>query len=507
MGPRSFREARGTAGLALQRILASNDHNFAGGGFGMRATYGVRLNQPACVVYVVRKLPREELPPSRLLPRTMEVGGIAIDVDVVETGPFRRLAFDQRKRPVPAGISISHIRDNAAGTYGALVKDKANGMRLSMLSNNHVLARMNAATIGDSIIQPGGLDGGDSGDVVANLARFVPLNYFGDNGVDAAIAHFVKSSDAVNTLMGADRNVAALPTDKNPAVGLLFGGGATRTLMNPINRVLQALNIELMNRGAYTTYDKGDEVFRISVAKAGRTTEVTRNQLAEVDATVKVGGYGPNEDKTLTFTGQLTAQVMGCPGDSGSLIVKVDPAPTYGDVPCANPGSCAFLGTAENMTGIPFRQEGDLVRTARDKYLMTTKLGRWLVDMVYVNQIALFQRGEATAVQPGDRALAQALYTKYLGEVKLAIADPTREDLRLTQAHLTDVRLALDSIKKYLTQDEANAAEVFYNIVNGGIGKRPDELIAMLNDPGIYQTVVTLFGEAPAIKLVDPYRG
>ncbi|KAB8194116.1 hypothetical protein FH608_018230 [Nonomuraea phyllanthi] len=499
-GPRSFNEARGSSGAALQQILSREDRNIVGGGFGRRTTAGVRLSTPACVVYVVRKLPADALPRERLLPRTMEINGVTVEVDVEETGPFRALEYtDWVKRPVPSGVSIGNVGLPIYGTFGCLVRDLSNGGRLSILSNWHVLARRNNARPGERITQPGSSTAEDH--TIGTLARWVNINFNGDNYVDCAIAHVSGSNVVANKTMG-DQAVIKVPSMSQPAVGLLFAGSGTRTIMNPMSAVLRRLNVELLDRAAYEDYGDDDEAFRISVAKSGARTEVTRNNLQEIDVSAKIDYDNIGEVK---FVHQITANVMSCGGDSGSVICRVPPAPEYGHVPCAEPSSCAFLGTAERMTGIPFSQEGDLVRTARDKYLAQTKVGRWLIDMVYVNQRALFERGESTQVQPGDRALAQALYTRYLGEVKLAIADPARDDLRLTTAHLADVQLALTSLKKYLTEQEAGAADVLYNMLQGQVGKKPSELIAMLDDPGVHQTVITLFGEAPF--LADPYTG
>lgn len=500
-GPRSFREARGSSGAALQQILSREDRNVVGGGFGRRTTAGLRLTTPACVVYVVRKLPADALPRERLLPRTMEVNGVTVEVDVVETGPFYPLEYTERYRPAPSGVSIGNVNVSGQGTFGCLVRDRANGDRLSILSNWHVLARRNNARAGERITQPGLST--TQADTIGTLARWVNVYFDGrDNRVDCAIAHVTRTSDVAYRTMG-DQTVIKVPLPDQPAVGLLFAGSGTRTIMNPMKSVLDRLNVELISPSAYETLEKGDEVFRMAVAKSGCKTEVTRRTLMEVDATVTVNFRDLGQAR---FVGQITANVMGCPGDSGSVICKVPAAASYGRVRCAeDPGSCAFLGTAERITGIPFRQEAELVRTARDRHLATTKVGRWLIDMVYVNQRELFERGESTAVQAGDRALAQALYTRYLGEVKLAVADPTREDLRLTSAHLADVQMALTSLKKYLTQEEAGAADVLHNLLQAQVGKKPSELIAMLDDPGIHHTVITLFGEAPF--LADPYTG
>jgi hypothetical protein len=62
------------------------DSNIIGSAYGRRITGGQVTDEPAVVVYVVRKVSEGFLPPSRLLPRRAYVGHDWIDVDVVETG-------------------------------------------------------------------------------------------------------------------------------------------------------------------------------------------------------------------------------------------------------------------------------------------------------------------------------------------------------------------------------------------------------------------------------------
>ena len=57
-----------------------------------------------------------------------------------------------RHRPAPLGVSIGHP-DITAGTLGFKVKDGAGNSYI--LSNNHVMANSNQASIGDNILQPG----------------------------------------------------------------------------------------------------------------------------------------------------------------------------------------------------------------------------------------------------------------------------------------------------------------------------------------------------------------
>ena len=66
-----------------------------------------------------------------------------------------QIVGDQR-----GGVSIGHYAITA-GTPGAFVKDKTTAETL-ILSNNHVMANSNDASIGDAILQPGPADGGKS---------------------------------------------------------------------------------------------------------------------------------------------------------------------------------------------------------------------------------------------------------------------------------------------------------------------------------------------------------
>lgn len=121
------------------------------------------------------------------------------EVDVRYTGSVRSLAakkkaartghwYRKRIRPLEIGTSIAH-KDVTAGTIGAFVKKGRDGAWY-ILSNNHVLANVNDARIGDEILQPGPADGGRlrEADIVAHLSKFVPISFTRRNAVDCAIA-------------------------------------------------------------------------------------------------------------------------------------------------------------------------------------------------------------------------------------------------------------------------------------------------------------------------------
>src|SRR5439155_126396 len=115
---------------------------------------------------------------------------VALDgVPVSQRVTGRLMAFSdptQRQRPAPSGFSVGHPAITA-GTIGARVRDALG--RVYILSNNHVLANSNGATIGDAEYQPGPFDGGTAADQIATLTDFQAINFAGGNNtIDAAIA-------------------------------------------------------------------------------------------------------------------------------------------------------------------------------------------------------------------------------------------------------------------------------------------------------------------------------
>ena len=97
-----------------------------------------------------------------------------------------------RVRPVRPGYSVGHPKVTA-GTIGAGCYDlrplPGKPTKYYILSNNHVLANSNNASLGDPIYQPGTFDGGGPADAIGRLARYMPIKFDGScNYVDAAIA-------------------------------------------------------------------------------------------------------------------------------------------------------------------------------------------------------------------------------------------------------------------------------------------------------------------------------
>ncbi len=177
-------------------------------------------------------------------------------------------------RPVPIGVSTGHPAITA-GTIGCRVTD---GDNVYALSNNHVYANENLASIGDNVLQPGAYDGGaDPADAIGTLFNFVDIDFDGSNNtIDAAIAQSSKAE------LGN-----ATPSD---------GYGTPKSV----------------TAAAYLNQ---------SVKKYGRTTGLTKGRVYALNATVNV----VYDSGVALFVNQIVITPGGfsAGGDSGSLIVAV----------------------------------------------------------------------------------------------------------------------------------------------------------------------------------------
>lgn len=126
-------------------------------GVGFKWKDGKRLERLALVVGVMKKGIDAA---TVLVPQNVR----GYDTDVVEYGKLERQAdlpaaaqgVQDRIRPIPGGYSIGHFAITA-GTLGTWVQK---GVDRVALTNNHVGANSNRATIGDAVLQPGPFDGG-----------------------------------------------------------------------------------------------------------------------------------------------------------------------------------------------------------------------------------------------------------------------------------------------------------------------------------------------------------
>ncbi len=303
--------------------------NVVGVGAGFKEIRGRRTTD-LCVVALVRvKVPAAALAAHELVPARVE----GIPTDVVEVGILRALQTrTDRWRPAPGGISIGHFKVTA-GTLGTAVRDRASGGRL-ILSNNHVLANSNQASVGDAVLQPGAIDGGSpNSDALARLERFVEIQ-FDQEPPTCGIAKLV--ADVLNflaRLVGSHHRLRVI--QENPQAVNRVDAALARPV-NPADLLPEILDIGEV-QGTLVP------ALGMAVRKSGRTTGFTTGQINVIDTTVTVN-YG--ESRTARFEGQFVTTPMSQGGDSGSLLVD-------GETPRAV--GLLFAGSAQATIYNPIR--------------------------------------------------------------------------------------------------------------------------------------------------------
>jgi len=208
-------------------------------------------------------------------------------------------------------LSGSTIVDCCSGTLGSLIQDSTG--RQYLLSNNHVLARSDHASVGDAIVAPGLIDnnctpsGDGAGTVpVGSLTGWLPLSSRQTNA-DAAIAQVdSRSVDPAGSILelGArqpDSTLAAAP----PGISSTGGRGENASL-------------------------------NLQVAKSGRTTGLTCGGVSTVSLDISVDYYRDCAETkpylTKIFTNQfgVSGNRFSDAGDSGALVVDAGDAEPVG---------------------------------------------------------------------------------------------------------------------------------------------------------------------------------
>jgi hypothetical protein len=236
--------------------------------------------------------------------------------------------------PVKLGTSGGNANDSSmqsnlvyccGGTLGSLLQ--RNGSYY-ILSNNHVLARSDSASIGDPIIQPGLIDANCSATgttTVGNLSQYVNLETPGTN-VDAALAQIV--SGTVDTS------------------GNILGLGATATGGTP--------DAGPPHAGSGISANIGE-----AVAKSGRSSSLTCSSVDAIEIQTSVSyqkGCNTGASFSVTYTGQISVSggTFSAAGDSGSLIV---------DQNTADPVALLYGGSDTDTVGNPI---GDVLSALKD---------------------------------------------------------------------------------------------------------------------------------------------
>jgi hypothetical protein len=211
------------------------------------------------------------------------------------------------------GRGITNISNCCGGTLGALVED-ASGTRY-ILSNNHVLAESDQARNGDSIIQPGLIDGGctpfgQEGATtrpVATLSAFAPLASLQTN-VDAAIARIDPNViDGTGAILHTGPQQAGALSALPPAGGTGEPVSANSFAAGPMR-----------------------------VVKSGRTTGLTCSTIESISQNVLVDYFKDCAETTNYLRKIYTNQIsiggnnFTDAGDSGSLVMDASNAQPLG---------------------------------------------------------------------------------------------------------------------------------------------------------------------------------
>lgn len=293
-------EQRLMPAAAFEAMSADDDEmyglgNIVGVGIGEQEVGGHPTGQLVVKVLVKEKHSAAMIAAEALVPQAL--GGVPTDVEA--TGEIHASMFTARRRPAPGGVSIGNCLRVHAGTLGCLV---TRNNQLYILSNNHVMALVNASPLNTGISQPGRLDGGVCpADIIARLSAFVPINFAAgaNNLVDAAIAR--TSPNLVN-----------------------------RRILRP-GGVLQRLVAPHVNPTLFMT-----------VQKSGRTTQYRRGYIDLVNTTVNVNYPGVGVGRFIRqFRVRGIGSIFSDRGDSGSLVTTF---------PGNRPVGLLFAGTAASNT-------------------------------------------------------------------------------------------------------------------------------------------------------------
>jgi len=202
--------------------------------------------------------------------------------------------------PTVLGVSGGNALDTSgstccSGTLGALV---SRGGKQYILSTNHVLARTDQASIGESIMQPGLLD--------------TSCATSGTTAV-ATLSQFANLENPASGKPIADAALAQVVTGKVDAQGTILELGGSTTNGQPTN-------------GAPLAGSGGTPTQGLAVAKSGRSTGLTCSIIGVVNLTTKIDYQkGCNSDTTFSVTFSnlvaISSSSFSAEGDSGSLIV------------------------------------------------------------------------------------------------------------------------------------------------------------------------------------------
>ena len=308
-----------------------------GVGTGYKISQGETTDELCIVTMVRQKVPKSGLHSESFVPP--EIDGVS--TDIIEVGD--QWAFQtptSRWRPAPGGVSVSHFK-SPAGTLGCVVRDRQYGTRL-ILSNNHVLANNNEATLGDPILQPSPTDGGQNGqDILAYLVRVHPLQFSnGNKSVNKAARGFIGLGNFLSRLFGSQISFSA--TEK----AIIAVNTIDAALARPADDTAILDEIQGIGKVSMTIPAR----LGMPVRKFGRTTGLTTGTITVLDATITINYFN---GCTARFENQIITTPMSQGGDSGSLLVDANAPLAVG---------LLFAGSAQATTHNPIQFVLDILK-------------------------------------------------------------------------------------------------------------------------------------------------
>lgn len=281
--------------------------NVVGVGVGMKKVGQERTKQPSIIVFVEKKVHRDNLSRGAVIPEQLD----GVQTDVIEIGRVRLL--DVRtgmERPARPGMSIGHYKITA-GTFGAVVKDR-NTRDSLILSNNHILANATdgsdgRSSPGDPILQPGAYDGGTDRDKIAELVRFIPLM----RSAKEADCPVATGAARIGSML-----VHAVRPNYDMRLFKRYGGSniVDAAVARPVSADL--ISDDILEIGA----PRGTATAGVgqTVIKSGRSSGVTSGEVTATQVSLQVD---LSDNEVGMFSDQVVTEMVSKGGDSGSLVL------------------------------------------------------------------------------------------------------------------------------------------------------------------------------------------
>lgn len=502
---------RNELALAKKAVLRAfgKDPNVTAFGYGFRRRDGRLTDEPVVVASVARKRPPGYLSRSRMLPKTVEVGGRRYGVDVVQAGPFSlgggtlpaasaRGDFDpivDRFRPARQGCVLTNRNTGQEATFGCLVRDTGSG-RTVILTSGHGLGSLSNAQPGDVIAQPS-----DEDDAIGTLLRY---NAMGKDRVNRTSAALVSVDERdVDTLV--TRNLMTPIQQKHPILGILIANGSDgSSLFARIRPTMQEMGVDFWGNESSLICDAID--FNMNVDKVGAHTAYTSSVVVGMGVTPV--GLNPDGDSDFLVFDDLVQVDIGFAlwADRGAVVCLGGDGQTRAPV---QPPPCIMLRGAEDVSGLPFTGDEQLADKFRDDFLAQSKTGRMLTRAFYVNYEDLASRFDQMELTPTEKDYLGSLYDTYRRIAQDALATPDSAGYVVTDDHISDATntlyyLTVEMQPSWVSAEELNAAWSLLEIFTRSKGMNRAQLTAMLNDDAVYREVHGILASVPSIKYLGP---